>query len=190
MWVCTTEEIQCELAVKTFVLQWLPKLRAALTGRDEWCHSSPSPQTPAGLPAETAPRTDVLWEYLPTTRCKMFPWRARVEEATWSEDLLKETQLLSLLSAHGNLGPLLWIWSSSHPSSFVSRRAGQRRKNQNDAKYSWGRSSFEVRAFRLLQMVRQKGGGGIRMVTRSYLNSKLLYEARTLSWTLIGLKSK
>lgn len=82
--------------------------------------------------------------------------------------------------------------SSSHPGPlpFVSRRAEQCGKNKNDAKYSQEMHSFEVRAFRLLQMVGQEGGGGTSMVTISYLNSKLLCEAITFSWTLTGLKSK
>lgn len=53
-----------------------------------------------------------------------------------------------------------------HPSiqgllPFGSRGAGQYGKNPKDAKSSQERSSFEVRAFRLLQMV---GAGGLGLV--------------------------
>lgn len=92
-----------------------------------WCRSSPGPQTPTGLPAEKASRTDFLWEELSTKRCKMFPpkGKGRRNGASPSETPRRKLQLSSLLQACGKGGlcsgacpPLIW----RHCPSFLGER--------------------------------------------------------------------
>ena len=84
----------------------------------------------------------------------MFPLegKGRGNGASPFETPLKETA--AVLTSPGELWFVLWNLSSSHlgPLSFVSGRARQCGKSQHDAKCSQERSSFEVRAFRLLQV--------------------------------------
>lgn len=51
MWTCSKHK--CALLVA--------KLKAALTGHNDWCPSSPTPQTLRGLPAKKAPGTDFFF---------------------------------------------------------------------------------------------------------------------------------
>lgn len=142
MWVCATDRPSCEHVIKP-VCSAGHQAQGCCDWSNDWCPSSPTPQTLRGLPAKRAPGTEVFLRTFCTVKCNMFPMKGRGwrSHASWKASWRRRAAALVSLS--------LWELGGSgmeralHP--FIqglfpldSKRIGQYGKNPNDAHHMKG----------------------------------------------------